>query len=177
MEPDALTEHTLIGILLNPPTRKHLFAAMAEEGEPWPLANRFAELAGCCRASPTQLRAAILACLDDDKEERHAHWLIHHPNVPHDLLLDLARQEVCLTALAHRRGPRALLEQLVTHHRISEAITTLALDHYRFENDSAFATFVAEHSSDYMLRWNHRRADLTPSKRAIVDSLPTNGRQ
>jgi hypothetical protein len=167
VDPLLLREETFIELLLDTQERQKLISEMrAQEGRRVPLSEHVARLAPRCTATPEQLRQVIAALLQADALET-LHWLVFHPDIPEDVLLQLLAQGRCLTDLGHRRGPQALLERLASEHRYSEAITTLALYYYAADHVSVeeFAGFVEKYQADYMLRSHLRTARLAPEKR------------
>ena len=174
MLPSELTEQSLIPILLDSERRQQLVAALAQEqATKVPLANRYAEVAPRCQAREEELRAAV-AILRRRKyrQARLLDYLLFHPQMPEDVLLDLAHQPRWVTPLGHRSGPRTLLEYLASTYRYSEAITTLALDYYTQESNDTFAAFIARYRTDYMLGWNVKRsAKLSNEQRALALAL------
>ena len=167
-----LTEDTLIDLLLDPQRRDALLAAL-EAAPDSGLQLHYDLTAAQCQATPEQLRA-VMAALDtrDRRYERLIHDLTLHPAMPEDILLDLARQHRFVVPMAHRPGPRALLEYLAKRYRISEAITTLALSYYGAEPPETFAAFLRRHQKDWMLRANLPYAtDLTAAQRAVVREI------
>jgi hypothetical protein len=126
MLPSDLTKESLIPILLDAARRQQLVTTMAQEqGTHLPLKNHYAGVAAHCQATPEELRAvtAILRTRHYRKT-RLLDALLFHAHMPDDVLLDLAHQRRWVTPLAHRAGPRALLEYIAQTYRYSEAITT-----------------------------------------------------
>ncbi len=159
--PLLLTENSFINLLLNPDQRQTLLEDIrGERGPRAPLSEHVLRLAPGCKATSDQLRQVIEALRREDSLEA-LQWILYHPSVPEDLLLELAAQGQCIVALGHRAGPRELLERLAAEHRYSEAITTLALNYYGAEAVPAaeFAKFVQSYRGDFMLRDNLRRTD------------------
>lgn len=174
MEPSELDEDSLFEILLDPRRRAELRSAMRrEQGSHLPLTNHYFDLA-CTAEDAAKLGAAVFALLEepDDADGELLEPLLSNPATPHDALWAAYRQGRGITALGHRRGPRALLEALAEEHGYSEAITSLALFHYATEDDAFFRAFVERHRGDFMLRYNLRRSPLVPGpRRALVADL------
>lgn len=174
MEPNELTQESLIPILLDPEKRKLLIDTISiEQGTHLPITNRFADIAPCCHASPETLQGLVPILLDlRQAGENLLDDLVFHPQMPDDILLELAYEGHCITALAHRNGPRPLLEYIAKTYQESEAITTLALDYYALDSDEVFTAFITEYRSDFMLRWNLRRSQKLPAaKRDIAIAI------
>jgi len=174
MKPNELTKESLIPILLDPNNRQRLLEAIsAEHGTYLPITNRFADIAPCCHARPESLESLVHILLDlGSAGENLLDDLIFHPQMPDDILLELAHKGHCVTALAHRNGPRSLLEYIAKIYQESEAITTLALDYYALDSDEVFRAFITKYRSDYMLRWNLRRSQKLPAaKRDIACAI------
>jgi hypothetical protein len=174
MIPSDLTEESLIAILLDQEQRQQLTTALAQEqGTNLSLTHRYEEIAPRCQATPEMLRrvAAILRT----RIYRGTHLLdalLFHPQMPDDLLLDLAHQRRWVTLLAHRSGPRTLLEYIAERYQYSEAITTLAVNYYPLESDETFVAFIAKYRTDALLYGNLKRSrKLSAEKRAIVQAL------
>jgi hypothetical protein len=73
-------------------------------------------------------------------------------DTPEDVLFELYERGLCVTELAHRKGPRRLLERIAREKRCSEAIITVAIDLYTSSHEGLtdFRDFVREHSDS---RW------------------------
>lgn len=174
MEASDLNEDTLFDILLDPERRAELWDALRrEQGAVLPLTHQYHDLAYTA-SDPTRLGQAVLALLDEpaDDHERLLSPLLSNPETPHEALWAAYRQGRGITALGHRRGPRALLEALASEHRYDEAITSLALFHYASEDDAFFRAFVARHRDSFMLCSNLRHSPLVSAeRRAVVADL------
>ncbi len=170
-----LTEETLIEILLDSRKQAALMKAIkAESGSHLSMTNRYEELARHCQATSEQLQQATHALLATQADDVLVEPLLFNPNMPDDILFELSEQERFSVALAHRKGPQALLEKIAAQYRQSEAITTLALDYYGMEmaDNQKFAEFVARYKEDYMLQWNLKHSQrLSEEKRAIALAL------
>jgi hypothetical protein len=126
-----------------------------------------------CHATPDQLRDAIRLLEAEDRAEADDVLLdlLFHPDIPDDVLLQLAEQGKFISVLGHRSGPRRLLEFLADTHRHPEAITTLALKYYGSSVAPAkpFREFLRRYEDVEMLEYNLRRASsLDEKKREIV---------
>lgn len=167
VDPLLLREETFITLLLDSQVRQKLIIEMrASAGRHVPLLAHVAQLAPRCTATPEQLRHVLTTLLQADELET-LHWLVAHPHIPEDVLLQLLDQGRCLADLGHRDGPQVLLERLASEHRYSEAITTLALTYYAAEHIGVeeFAGFVEQYQADDMLRSHLRQsALLAPEK-------------
>jgi hypothetical protein len=167
-----LDEQTLIDVLLDPVQRDALLVAIktAQDSE---LAGHYDWVAAHCQATPAQLRA-VMAELDtpDQHYDRLIEELTLNLAMPDEILLHLAKQNRCVTPLAHRAGPRALLEYIARTSGDGEAITTLALDYYAADSLEAFTAFITRHQADVMLRHALPRAThLTAAQRAVVQTI------
>ncbi len=174
MEASDPTEDTLFDALLDPERRAELRNALREgTGERIPLLRDYSDLAYTA-SDQARLGQAVLAVLEDlaDDCEPLLEPLLSNPATPHDALWAAYRQGRGITALGHRRGPRALLEALAEEHRYDEAITSLALFHYASEDDAFFRAFVARHQDNFMLCFNlHRSPLVSAERRALVADL------
>lgn len=74
-------------------------------------------------------------------------------DTPDDILFELYERGICLTELAHRKGPRRLLERIAKETRYPEAIITVAIELYTCDQESAevFQRFLAEHADCYWM--------------------------
>jgi hypothetical protein len=159
MEQLQLTARPIIEILLDASLCQALVDALAaEHGRHLPIHHQYHRLALHGEATAEQLRQVLHTLIERDYSVGHTLIgpLIFHPNMPDDLLLELCEHERFITPLAHRRGPHWLLEKLAKEHRISEAITSLALYYYATDNysDDEFKAFIYQYQDDFMLRWN-----------------------
>jgi hypothetical protein len=175
MQPSAVDEASLFERLMDPRARAELRSALGQEqGSHLPLTNLYSDLAFTAEDA-ARLGTAVFALLEDEAEgpdDMLLEPLLSNPATPHDALWAAYRRGRGITALAHRRGPRALLEALAEEHSYSEAITSLALFHYAQEDDAFFRAFVERHRGDFMLRCNLRRSPLVPDpRRALVADL------
>lgn len=92
-------------------------------------------------------------------------------DTPEDVLVDLYERGLFLTELAHRKGPRRLLERIARETRFPEAVVTLAIELYtsQAESVSDFQAFLQEHSdSRWMLESVARRLPSTEEKAKIL---------
>ncbi|HJT31246.1 MAG TPA: hypothetical protein VJ783_04300 [Pirellulales bacterium] len=74
-------------------------------------------------------------------------------DTPDDVLLELYERQIFLDELAHRKGPRWLLERIVRETRYPEAVITLAIALYTSGMESAaeLQSFLEEHSDNYWM--------------------------
>jgi hypothetical protein len=129
-----------------------------------------------CRATPEQLSEAIGVLRAEGSPEagQVLRDLLFHPDVPEDLLLQLAGEDEFISVLGHRAGPRRLLELLAEKPRYPEAITTLALHHFGAKDapDKPFREFLLRYRDVDMLEYNLVRAKgLSDAKRGIVREI------
>lgn len=169
-----LTKDTLIPILLDSARRQQFVAALRQEPDnDCPLFFQYEQVAPVCHATPDGLRAVV--ALLRTRPYRALHLLdalLFHPQLPEDVLLDLARDPRWVTPLAHRQGPRALLEYLAQTYQTSEAITTLALSYYPHDSADIFAHFLAQHRDNAMLRYNVPNSPaLSKKQRSLAAAL------
>jgi hypothetical protein len=73
-------------------------------------------------------------------------------DTPEDVLIEIYEQGLFLTELAHRKGPRRLLERIARETRYPEAVITIAVELYTSKAESVadFKNFLQEHSDS---RW------------------------
>jgi hypothetical protein len=167
MQELSLSVANVLAVLMDRQARGALLEGLRREGGGGvPLRNRWSEVARRCAATAPQLRGAAFAVMQDeapDDADLLLADLVFHPLMPDDILLHLLDRGLCLAELGHRAGPRALLERLAEQHGYSDAITTLALEHYGAEgtDPEAFLAFVTRHRHDPMLREALRRAAPT----------------
>jgi len=168
-DPLLLQEESFMGFVSDPVGRRTLIAALDAEHSR-NLRVYVEGLAARCAAGAGELRAVIDPLLaEGDTGEWILSGLVDHPNMPEEVMFQLAAQGRCLGALGHRSGPRALLEILAAEFGYSEAIKTLALNYYSADEveDEEFARFVRRHQGCFLLRKNLRQADLSPEKRRL----------
>lgn len=98
-------------------------------------------------------------------------WFCSHPMTSEDLLLEIYESGLCRDDLGHRQGPRALLEKLANEARYPEAIITLAIQLYTWDDESPhdFGQFLARHADHlWMLESLARRTASTPEKEDLL---------
>lgn len=98
------------------------------------------------------IRNAALRHLERGEHEP-LRWLCAHPAAPDDFLLEMCDRGICLDELAHRSGPRSLLEKLANQHDYPEAIITLGIDLFVDPQASReeFAAFLSRHGKQTWL--------------------------
>lgn len=86
------------------------------------------------------------------KRDERVRLFCSRDDTPEDVLVDLYERGLFLTELAHRKGPRRLLERIARETRYPEAVITLAIELYTSNAESAaeFQAFLQEHSDS---RW------------------------
>ena len=172
--PDALTPATLVALVLDPPRRRALLAALGREhGSSVTLRNAYELAARRADATPDDL-ARVVAVLEAEGEVEALRAFVWHPSMPETVLLDLCERGVCVTELGHRAGPRSLIRRVAELHAYAEAILTLALDLYRdpTEPAEAFAAHARAHAThEWMLRTLAEVNGSDPEKEAIYEAL------
>ena len=172
--PDALTPATLVALVLDPPRRRALLAALGREhGSSVTLRNAYERAARRADATPDDL-ARVVAVLEAEGEVEALRAFVWHPSMPETVLLDLCERGVCVTELGHRAGPRSLIRRVAELHAYAEAILTLALDLYRdpTEPAEAFAAHARAHAThEWMLRTLAEVNGSDPEKEAIYEAL------
>jgi hypothetical protein len=173
----GIDEATFINVIVSHERRAMLLAYLAGSA---PHARSIAELISVvgkkCRATPDELRRAVrvLETEPSAEAEQVLADLLLHPDVPEDVLVQLADEDRFISTLGHRAGPRRLLEALAEKHRYPEAITTLALHYYGTEEESpeSFRAFLRRYQNVHMLEYNLVRATgLSDKKRQIVREI------
>ena len=152
-----LTEESLISILKDRTMRASLVSLMRDERSPAPLVlhNQLAEVSPRCVALSADLVEVFESILADEPQHHQLlEWLVFHPEMPEQLLLQLASDGKFITQLGHRGGPQTLLEFLAREYKYDEAITTLALSYYAVAPASEFRNFVTNHRDCWMMRFN-----------------------
>ncbi len=171
MQPSDVTQHTLIALLLEDKTRRALLAALNEEqGTKLPMHCAFEMAARHADGTPKAVRDVIEALLQEQDGERWAREFVFHPRVPEALLLSLCERGLCIEALGHLRGPRAVLERVVATHCYPEAIITLALDLYSDADvpEEVFAAHVEAHANVTWMLTSLARVKSTDAAKAEV---------
>lgn len=87
------------------------------------------------------------------KREENVRLFCVRDDTPEDVLVDIYEQGIFLKELAHRKGPRRLLERIARETRYPEAVLTLAIELYTSNAETVvdFQTFLREHSGSYWL--------------------------
>jgi hypothetical protein len=125
-----------------------------------------------CPASPEDLRALFASLPEDWDHDWEFDALVARPEMPEDLLLDLLRQKRFMTMLAHRPGPRELLEGVLAEERnCSEAALTLLYAYYSREDVPAadFERLLRESwHMDIVRKWARGEHDVPPDKLEVL---------
>ena len=153
MEP---TLSSLVPCLLDPDSRRELFDAIkAEQGAFPPTINTIGELASRVRCDIREFRELKEALLSDpDEGERVLGLFIHNPSFPEQILFELSEAGKCITHLAHRKGPIALLLKIARENPgHSEALQTIGQGYFQSEETSVdeFQSFMDEFGASYGL--------------------------
>jgi hypothetical protein len=102
-------------------------------------------------------------------------WLVSHPAAPESLLIALCDRGLFLVELAHRSGPRTVLEKLAEEHRVPEAILSIGKKLYTDPSEStrAFTDFLERHKDSIWLLKSLAFEDATPLQKeaAYVEQL------
>lgn len=155
IRPTDIEPRTLVARMLDPAGRREILAALeAERGVDLQLNHAYHTVARTADATPDELRRLVDALVAED----HERWLadfLPHPQMPEDVLLDLAERGICVGTLGHFVRPRRLLERMVALHAYPEAVLSLALQLYCDPGESlaAFAAHAHAHAGhEWMLR-------------------------
>ncbi len=94
------------------------------------VANRLHELLRTMSVEPDTIRAAFAWLPVDGSHDHHLEVLLFSETCPVDLLEDFIAQGRSITAIAHRNGPRQILERVRAVYPFDEPVLTLLRWHY-----------------------------------------------
>lgn len=174
MHPDLITIENFAAVLLDESSRNQLLAAMkAESGGHLPFRNHVSDVAGAFQVDSDELDRIVSNELSIPSED-FLNDIVFHPGMRESTLLRIYDSGLCLTALAHRTGPFALLDRIAKEHRTEEAVLTLLLRYYATDSyaDTQFEQFVQDfqdvHSVRYELQY---KRNIPQTKLAIGRSV------
>lgn len=134
-----------------------------------------------CPASPEDLRALFASLPGDRSQDWEFDTLVARPEMPEDLLLDLLRQKRFMGMLAHRSGPRELLEGVLAEERTcSEAALTLLYAYYSREDVPAadFERLLRESwPMEIVRKWAREEHAFEPDKMDVLRRVVAEGWQ
>lgn len=172
MEEICITKSNLLQVLRDPHLRRALKFTLGRSGADG--SNQYWNACTDCELSRTELRELFTTVLAGEEQDHELlEPLVFHSNMPDDLLIDLCNRGMFISQMGHRRGPRVLLEHIAEQHSYPEAITTLALFHYKDEPLDKFVAFVEKHKNCWMLQFNlaYKCEEFDQEKASVIRQL------